>query len=419
MGYYWISTSGTPDPNARVFVANHMSQIDAMYAFWMIAPCIVAKAEVGTIPILGNITRALRAIYVDRSDPDSRVNTVASIKARAADLEGPAVMLFPEGTTTNGTAVINFKLGAFLPGQPVQPMAISFPNVHLNPGIVGARSAQYTIFLRLLFQVVNYMEVQFCPLIVPSESELSDPAKFAEHARLSIAKALNVPITNHGFSDMLLHARALELGVEHDVENVELGSIEKLYGRVGVEDARCQLEHFIGIAPTGKANAAQFLAALGLPTTDSTLEMFEMMDTDEDGVIDFKEFLWARVHFSQAHPHLEDVLENLFAFFDSDKSGTLELQEIVHGVTCLMGSAEARAKVVDEFSLMDTNNDGLISMSEFKAYTAKRPELVALIESKLPDCNEEDVDSVIQSEEEDNKKEGAMVTPLEELAVKF
>lgn len=43
----------------------------------------------------------------------------------AAAGEGPQVALFPEGTTTNGTYLLNFKVGAFKPGLPVQP-------VHLN-----------------------------------------------------------------------------------------------------------------------------------------------------------------------------------------------------------------------------------------------------------------------------------------------
>ena len=42
------------------------------------------QAEVGTIPVIGQLTSALRAIYVNREDPDSRANTVRAIRQRAA-----------------------------------------------------------------------------------------------------------------------------------------------------------------------------------------------------------------------------------------------------------------------------------------------------------------------------------------------
>ena len=36
------------------------------------------------------------------------------------------IAIFPEGTCTNGTVLINFKAGAFNPGVPVQPVRFLF-----------------------------------------------------------------------------------------------------------------------------------------------------------------------------------------------------------------------------------------------------------------------------------------------------
>ena len=38
----------------------------------------------------------------------------------------------------------------------------------------------------------------------------------------------------------------------------------------------------------------------------------------EAGQIDFKEFLWARIHFTKDHADLDNMLDSLFEFFDSD-----------------------------------------------------------------------------------------------------
>jgi lysophosphatidylcholine acyltransferase/lyso-PAF acetyltransferase len=51
---------------------------------------------------------------------------------RAASMEFPSVLLFPEGTTTNGRSLISFKLGAFAPGFPIQPVVIRYPFVHFD-----------------------------------------------------------------------------------------------------------------------------------------------------------------------------------------------------------------------------------------------------------------------------------------------
>jgi lysophosphatidylcholine acyltransferase/lyso-PAF acetyltransferase len=42
------------------------------------------------------------------------------------------VLLFPEATTTNGRTLIHFKLGAFAPGLPIQPVVIRYPFVHFD-----------------------------------------------------------------------------------------------------------------------------------------------------------------------------------------------------------------------------------------------------------------------------------------------
>lgn len=55
-----------------------------------------------------------------------------SWQRRAASTEFPSVLLFPEGTTTNGRNLISFKLGAFAPGFPIQPVVIRYPFVHFD-----------------------------------------------------------------------------------------------------------------------------------------------------------------------------------------------------------------------------------------------------------------------------------------------
>jgi lysophosphatidylcholine acyltransferase/lyso-PAF acetyltransferase len=68
-------------------------------------------------------------IYVCREDPDSRHNTIKEIIERANSKEDwPQILVFPEGTCTNRTSLIQFKPGAFYPGVPIQPVLVRYPN---------------------------------------------------------------------------------------------------------------------------------------------------------------------------------------------------------------------------------------------------------------------------------------------------
>ena len=74
--------------------------------------------------------RALQPIFVSRNDKNSRSKALAEIRRRALSKgEWSHVVVFPEGTTTNGECVIHFKSGAFQPGLPVQPMLIKYAQV--------------------------------------------------------------------------------------------------------------------------------------------------------------------------------------------------------------------------------------------------------------------------------------------------
>ena len=65
---------------------------------------------------------AMRMIFVDRFDPDSRKRCTAEIicRAKGVDIGWTKTLIFPEATTINREVLLQFKKGAFLPGLPVQ-----------------------------------------------------------------------------------------------------------------------------------------------------------------------------------------------------------------------------------------------------------------------------------------------------------
>ena len=101
----------------------------------------VAKKEVTKIPFGRDIIRAGQTILVDRTSKRSSELAKEAINSRAHHKvekgsekpEWPTLVMFPESTCTNGTCLITFKQGAFMPGVPVQPITIKYHYTTADP----------------------------------------------------------------------------------------------------------------------------------------------------------------------------------------------------------------------------------------------------------------------------------------------
>ena len=90
-----------------LIVANHVSWLD-IPALSALAPlAFIAKREVGAWPFIGWLARLQRSVFVDRQDPRSAAAQTNVIAERLA--AGDTLVLFAEGTTGDGNAVLPFK----------------------------------------------------------------------------------------------------------------------------------------------------------------------------------------------------------------------------------------------------------------------------------------------------------------------
>ncbi|XP_043101061.1 lysophospholipid acyltransferase LPCAT4-like [Puntigrus tetrazona] len=107
------------------------------------------------------------------------------------------MLMFPEGTTTNGRALIKFKPGAFLAGVPVQPVLLRYPG---EPDTVRWTWKGLT-WLGALWhtssQIYTSVTVEFLPVYAPSQEEKQNPELYAENVQKVMAQALNVPATDY------------------------------------------------------------------------------------------------------------------------------------------------------------------------------------------------------------------------------
>ncbi len=94
-----------------LLVANHISWMDII-VFSSVAPLsFVAKKEVSTWPGVKVLSWLQRTIYVDRQRRHESQKTASEIAERLAD--GECVVLFAEGTSSDGNRVLPFKSALF------------------------------------------------------------------------------------------------------------------------------------------------------------------------------------------------------------------------------------------------------------------------------------------------------------------
>lgn len=98
------------DGRPVVFVSNHSSWLDVLVLGSRLPACFIAKEQVGTWPVIRTIARLGRTVYVRRSR-SSTGRERDDMVARLAG--GDNLILFPEGTTSDGSRVLPFR-SAFL-----------------------------------------------------------------------------------------------------------------------------------------------------------------------------------------------------------------------------------------------------------------------------------------------------------------
>jgi 1-acyl-sn-glycerol-3-phosphate acyltransferase len=109
-----------------LFVSNHSSWLDVMVLGAALEACFVAKREVGQWPVVSFIARLGRTVFVSRSRTQTKGEAVLIRERLAA---GDNIILFPEGTTSDGGRVLAFR-SAFLSvadqARQVQPVSIVY-----------------------------------------------------------------------------------------------------------------------------------------------------------------------------------------------------------------------------------------------------------------------------------------------------
>jgi 1-acyl-sn-glycerol-3-phosphate acyltransferase len=120
--------SGLAPEASCVYLANHQSLFDIPTLLRAIPGPFrfVAKQSLFRIPIFGSALAAAGFVSVDRADRTAARQSFAAAEQWLRD--GESILVFPEGTRSNGDTLLPFKRGGFLlalrTGLPIVPVGI-------------------------------------------------------------------------------------------------------------------------------------------------------------------------------------------------------------------------------------------------------------------------------------------------------
>ena len=105
-----VKISGQPADGQVLFVGNHLSYIDIPVLGGHLNATFISKADVRQWPILGTLAALGKTIFIERSR-NAAGKCIADIDKSLS--QGRSLILFPEGTSTNGMDVLPFKSTIF------------------------------------------------------------------------------------------------------------------------------------------------------------------------------------------------------------------------------------------------------------------------------------------------------------------
>ncbi|WP_422372273.1 lysophospholipid acyltransferase family protein [Hoeflea sp.] len=113
-----------------LIVSNHVSWKDILVLGSVADVVFIAKSEVRQWPVFGWLARLQRSVFVNRAEPRTTGTQISEVSHRL--IAGEIVVLFAEGTTSDGNRILPFKSSLFGAASAALPFS-SDKTVHIQP----------------------------------------------------------------------------------------------------------------------------------------------------------------------------------------------------------------------------------------------------------------------------------------------
>jgi 1-acyl-sn-glycerol-3-phosphate acyltransferase len=185
-----------PGTLGRLILANHISWIDVFALLGTLPSRFVAKSEIGRWPLVGWLVTLVGTLYLERG----RRHAVAVMNQRVSERlqAGETIVIFGEGTTTDGFSLLPFHSNLIAPalevGCEIWPVALRYTDRGVQTpaaGFVGEMSLVTSLWNILVARDIA-VEVACLPAFAARPGNTRH--QLANLARTAIASHLELAI---------------------------------------------------------------------------------------------------------------------------------------------------------------------------------------------------------------------------------
>tara|TARA_R110002072_G_scaffold60932_1_gene154074 strand:+ start:183 stop:986 length:804 start_codon:yes stop_codon:yes gene_type:complete len=197
-----------------IFISNHISYLDIPVIGSTIQASFVAKKDVASWPVFGLLSKLQQTAFIsrDRGDAAQGKNTLDTMLH-----EGKNLIIFPEGTSTDGQSVKDFKSSLF-----AVTMQESLSHIKIQPITIKVISADKKAITtqkeRDLYAWHLDMETPLAPHLW----------LFARHRGAEISMTFHEPISPQNFSDRKTLAKTCQLTVSNGLSTPNESTKERM-----------------------------------------------------------------------------------------------------------------------------------------------------------------------------------------------
>lgn len=184
-----------------------------------------------------------------------------------------------------------------------------------------------------------------------------------------MAKALGVSVTDYTFEDCQL---ALAEGQLRLPSNTCLLEFAKLVRSLGLKPEKLEkdLDRYSESAKMKngeKISLSEFAAYMEVPVSDTLSDMFALFDEDESGKIDLREYIIALSVVCRPSKTLETI-QLAFKMYESQEDGSIKAEDLACILKTAIGVAELN--VTDLFRAIDEEEKEKITFGKFQTIFA-------------------------------------------------
>jgi 1-acyl-sn-glycerol-3-phosphate acyltransferase len=186
-----IQTAGTI-PSSGLLICNHLSYLDILVLSSLTPAIFVAKREVKSWPLMGLLAQLGGTVFIDRQ----RRTHVGQVNDEIQDVlnGGALVVIFPEGTSSDGKIILPFKSSLLEPAvQQKHPLTAGCIQYSLADGDTGADVCYWgdAVFLPHLLNLLSKRSVRASVRFATVQNRSSDRKELARQLHSEVSGLKN------------------------------------------------------------------------------------------------------------------------------------------------------------------------------------------------------------------------------------